>query len=439
MKKKNIATVMATTMAVASVMPVFAAQENVTTVPVNVRAANGEELTVKSDTTIDGETVYSIEKTKLNDTAVVSAAKKTMDETIAKLEAMSKETIKVMEDGNVVVKNKYDIKIDEVASIFKYFVNQENGKLTDNKIVVVVKNNETKKVTNYEFNGVNKYDLDNNFGQGDIKFETIAIDLAYKSEYAKMAVLQYQLENAADKIVVTKEEFKYDNQINDDYNLRLTVTLKDGTMLGNIELMNVQAFDKDNYVSLPSNGDILGHWAEEYVLEAMVDKWVDTSVTFRPEDSITRAEFVKVVNRAFNIPVNNKQPRGVLFKDLEANMWYNKEIAAAVEAGYIEGYEDGTFRPNQPISRQEAAKIIANLHANKGKADKDKKPVEIDGQDTKTDFKDDADIAIWADESVDYLSKAGIITGYEDNTFKPAGNIKRVEAVVMMTRAVKGM
>ena len=113
-------------------------------------------------------------------------------------------------------------------------------------------------------------------------------------------------------------------------------------------------------------------------------------------------------------------------------MWYNKEIAAAVEAGYIEGYEDGTFRPNQPISRQEAAKIIAKLH-NKNV------DVEIEGEDTKTNFKDDADIAIWADESVDALTKAGVITGYEDNTFKPAGNIKRVEAVVMMTRAVKGM
>ena len=77
----------------------------------------------------------------------------------------------------------------------------------------------------------------------------------------------------------------------------------------------------------------------------------------------------------------------------------------------VTGYEDGTFRPNQPISRQEAAKIIAKLH-NKNV------DVEIEGQDTKTNFKDDADIAIWADESVDALTKAGVITGYEDNTLK---------------------
>ena len=58
-------------------------------------------------------------------------------------------------------------------------------------------------------------------------------------------------------------------------------------------------------------------------------------------------------------------------------------------------------------------------------------------KDTKTSFKDDESIAVWADESVKYLKDADIINGYEDNTFKPGNDIKRAEAITMLTRAVK--
>ncbi|MGB4198666.1 MAG: S-layer homology domain-containing protein, partial [Tepidanaerobacteraceae bacterium] len=99
--------------------------------------------------------------------------------------------------------------------------------------------------------------------------------------------------------------------------------------------------------------DISGHWAE-----ATIAKWVQqglisgyTDGTFRPDNSITRAEFMALVNRAFGFD----EKAAIGFSDVSANDWFYDEIAKAVKAGYISGYQDGTVKPNQEISRQEAA------------------------------------------------------------------------------------
>ena len=425
MKKKNVATIMASTMAMASVMPVFAAEETVTTITIDVRTANGEKMSVENGNVV---------KTKIEGDSVI-LAKHAMDTKIAEIEKMSKETYEAIEDGKVVVKNKYDVKIDEEASVYKYSVDSQ-GNFVDNKVVVVVKNNQTEEVTNYEFVGIKEYDLDHGFGQ-ELKVKNVTMNLANKNHYAKMTKVQYELEKNADKLIVKKEKETHESGMG--YDLKLVVTLNDGTTIANITIKNVQALNKDEYVSLPVNGDITGHWAEETVLTAMFDKWVDASTSFRPEDSITRAEFVKIVNRAFGIDTSAVDASLTTeFEDVECGQWYYADVKAAALAGYINGYEDGTFRPDQPITRQEAAKIIAKLHNG---ADVEEVAEDINGVevqlDTKTKFKDDLDIAVWADESVEYLTDENIIKGYDGNLFMPQNNIKRAEAVEMMARAVK--
>ena len=425
MKKKNVATIMASTMAMASVMPVFAAEETVTTITIDVRTANGEKMSVENGAVV---------KTKIEGDSVI-LAKHAMDTKIAEIEKMSKETYEAIEDGKVVVKNKYDVKIDEEASVYKYSVDSE-GNFVDNKVVVVVKNNQTEEVTNYEFVGIKEYDLDHGFGQ-ELEVKNVTMNLANKNHYAKMTKVQYELEKNADKLIVKKEKETHESGMG--YDLKLVVTLNDGTTIANITIKNVQALNKDEYVSLPVNGDITGHWAEETVLTAMFDKWVDASTSFRPEDSITRAEFVKIVNRAFGIDTSAVDSSLTTeFEDVECGQWYYADVKAAALAGYINGYEDGTFRPNQPITRQEAARIIAKLHNG---ADVEIVEADVNGndveKDTKTKFKDDLDIAVWADESVEYLTDNNIIKGYDGNVFMPQNNIKRAEAVEMMARAVK--
>jgi len=83
---------------------------------------------------------------------------------------------------------------------------------------------------------------------------------------------------------------------------------------------------------------------------------------FRPEDSITRAEFLKVLMRAlacrYNLPLEVSRTD---FTDIDTTAWYAPYIQLAHQNGWISGYSDNTFRPHDPITRQEAAKIIVNV------------------------------------------------------------------------------
>jgi hypothetical protein len=101
--------------------------------------------------------------------------------------------------------------------------------------------------------------------------------------------------------------------------------------------------------------DIQGHWAE-----AQISDWFNRGLaegysdgTFKPDSTITRAEFAAMVNRAFNFTETGTTS----FSDVSSNKWYAKDVSIAVAAGYIAGYSDGTFRPDNRITRQEAAVI----------------------------------------------------------------------------------
>ena len=163
------------------------------------------------------------------------------------------------------------------------------------------------------------------------------------------------------------------------------------------------------------------NWAKDYVVDAMNKGWVDTTNVFNPESPMTRASFVKVVNRAFNLTTKGN----INFTDVSPGMWYYDDVSIAVNAGYIVGYGDGAFRPNDPITRQEAAKIIGVLLGIK------------DSGDVKTSFADDSAISNWSDGYVQGLVDKGILSGYGDNTFKPQNNIRRDEGVKILSVTMK--
>lgn len=96
---------------------------------------------------------------------------------------------------------------------------------------------------------------------------------------------------------------------------------------------------------------------------------------------------------------------------------------------YMKGYEDGTFKPSNNITRAEAAQIFYNLDANG-----EEFPVLTDGPDkTFTDVKSGA----WFAEPVTALAKSGIINGYKDGSFLPSNNITRAEFITMVGRAME--
>lgn len=176
----------------------------------------------------------------------------------------------------------------------------------------------------------------------------------------------------------------------------------------------IKNFLKENQIPQ----DIKGHWAydsiKQFIEKGYISGYEDK--TFKPNNSITRAEFVKIVNKVFNFTEQD----GENFKDIEPGTWYYEDICIGVRAGYINGYQDETFRPNEPISREEAASIISTITKLYGKSS--------------LKFIDDNKIGLWAKESVYGLVENNIMSGYEDNTFRPKNKITRAEAVATLSR-----
>ncbi len=170
--------------------------------------------------------------------------------------------------------------------------------------------------------------------------------------------------------------------------------------------------------------DIQNHWAEkqisDWVERGYISGYPDGS--FRPENSITRAEFITMVNSSFGKNATSQ----VSFPDVSGGDWFAAEVAKALAAGYISGYDDGAFRPNESIKRMEAAVIITKLLNLDISADTG----------VLNQFADYADFPQWSKDYIGAVVSSGYMSGYPDQTYQPEGYITRAEAVSTLDRAL---
>ena len=169
--------------------------------------------------------------------------------------------------------------------------------------------------------------------------------------------------------------------------------------------------------------DIDGHWAKEWI-ESAVDLGFVSGYedgTFKPERTITRAEFSTMLNNAIQIEITEK----LNFSDVRESDWFYNEIQKSVAAGFFSGYENNTFRPNNPIKREEVAKVVAGAITTGN----------IDGEGA-TLLKDYNTIQEWAKESVNTVYNKGYILGYPNKTYMPSKALTRGEAVKIIFEIV---
>lgn len=182
-------------------------------------------------------------------------------------------------------------------------------------------------------------------------------------------------------------------------------------------ILTVTAF---NAHVLANTDGISGHWAETQIKEwaniGYISGYPDG--TFLPDNSITRAEFLTLVNKIFKF--ENKT--NINFIDVRPDYWAYSEIQKGISAGYVSGDKNGTFRPDDFITRQEAAVIINKLLDN----------TEI--TENKPNFKDAYDIDEWAKNSVDIVYEYGILSGFPNGTYRPKKYMTRAEAVSALKR-----
>jgi len=112
------------------------------------------------------------------------------------------------------------------------------------------------------------------------------------------------------------------------------------------------------------------------------------------------------------------------FEDVQRTAWYVPELSAAVLNGVTKGISAKEFRPFDPITREQAAKMIANA------AYKENVPA------AQVSFKDGNMIAVWAKPEVAALTAEQVINGYPDQTFKPKRDLTRAECAVLIYRTL---
>ncbi|MEN6459934.1 MAG: S-layer homology domain-containing protein [Syntrophomonas sp.] len=170
--------------------------------------------------------------------------------------------------------------------------------------------------------------------------------------------------------------------------------------------------------------DITGHWAA-----AQLNNWLEKGLiqgyedgSFKPDNNITRAEFVAVLNRALGLTAKT----AITFSDVSSDVWYAGDIEKAKAAAYISGYRDGTFKPDNPITRVEVAKILSSVMKLKNY----EAAAKLNG------YQDAGDIPQWGKESLNSAVIAKYFQGYSDNTIRPLNNISRAEAVTVLYQAL---
>lgn len=145
--------------------------------------------------------------------------------------------------------------------------------------------------------------------------------------------------------------------------------------------------------------------------------------TVRPQGNITRAEVTTIF---FRLLTDNSRADYWMqtnsYGDVDTESWYNNAVSTMNNADIVHGYEDGSFRPDAPITRAEFAAIAARFSR--------------ETADSGCSFKD-VDEAHWASEEIALAEKLGYIRGYEDGTFHPDQPITRAEAMTLLNRVLE--
>jgi sialate O-acetylesterase len=167
--------------------------------------------------------------------------------------------------------------------------------------------------------------------------------------------------------------------------------------------------------------DIEGHPAQQlieiWLSEGLASGYSDG--TFRPDQPVSRAEFAAFIGKVFELPERSD----IVYADTPPDSWYLADVQRLHAAGAISGFPDGTFRPDQHITRQEAAAILYKLRSAGRSPVSPASPVRI------------PDLALaesWSQPAIAGLAEAGYIA--HDENFRPLEPLTRADLVVWLDR-----
>ncbi len=169
-------------------------------------------------------------------------------------------------------------------------------------------------------------------------------------------------------------------------------------------------------------GDMKGHWAENAVSVLASNGLADgmDDMRFVPDDTMTRAEFTKLITSMFRL---ENRPYRNAYSDVYSGDWYAEYLQTAKDIELISPSltVGGAFRPNEPVTREDAAVILNNAARLKN----------VKSNMRGVDFTDESSISFYAADAVRNASKLGLISGFDDGSFRPKEYMTRAQGSVM--------
>ena|GEM_PF-1986052 len=179
--------------------------------------------------------------------------------------------------------------------------------------------------------------------------------------------------------------------------------------------------------------DVAGHWAKNAVND-MGSRMIVSGIgngSFNPDQDITRAEFAAIVVRGLGLELMNG---AAPFNDVKASDWYNSAVQTAYSYQLISGFEDGSFRPLEKITREQAMTVIAKAMAI---TDLKSKLSTKTAEELLRSFADAAQVSRWAKNGIADCLQAGIVSGRSETALAPKAFITRAEAAVIVQKLLQ--
>lgn len=174
--------------------------------------------------------------------------------------------------------------------------------------------------------------------------------------------------------------------------------------------------------------DMQGHWAESIVKVLASDGFVNgiDNEHFSPETKLTRVQFIKLIVSAFRL--ENEGYKNA-YSDVSSDAWYAEDVQTAKDIGLISRSltMDGNLRPDEPITREDAAVIIANAASIKKLKGAKKTPLS---------YSDINSASEYATRPIDEVTQLGLVSGFGDGTFRPGENMTRAQGATMFLNFV---
>ena len=202
--------------------------------------------------------------------------------------------------------------------------------------------------------------------------------------------------------------------------------------------------------------DIESHWSKPYVTQGIEEGWIKgyEDETIRPNDKITRSEFISILSRILNLDRFNLKTSSE-YSDLDTEAWSKSSIESAESVGLLKfTFTESYLNPSKEITREEAANLLDysllldNFEKNGSSLNDEIISTALELFESQIDLKSDNGLLKYSDRdkvnskfifSIWDLTDKKIISGNSENLFNPEGSLSRGEAMTMLVRAFKGI